>query len=102
LGDPAHIPLGGKDVMLAIFWQGHMPDMLFFKNDTKAIGAMQIGQSMELSVPNDRSIIGFDGLSLDGCATKQPSLIRSGRASGGSGETPPFTDTDFGPIQALK
>jgi DNA-binding LacI/PurR family transcriptional regulator len=81
LGTPANISLAAKDVVLARLQQGDLPTALFCMNDMVAIGAMQAVQSMGLSVPDDISIIGFDGLPLGGYATPQLSSVRSDRAA---------------------
>jgi DNA-binding LacI/PurR family transcriptional regulator len=53
-------------------------------NDMVALGAMQAVQSMGLSVPDDISIIGFDGLPLGGYATPALTSVQTNRASLGS------------------
>ncbi len=81
LGSPANISLAAKDIVLERLRQGDLPSALFCMNDMVAIGAMQAVQAAGLSVPDDISIIGFDGLPLGGYATPQLSSIRSDRAA---------------------
>lgn len=39
-------------------------DGLFVGNDVMAVGALKVAESMKISVPDDLSIIGFDGITL--------------------------------------
>lgn len=88
LGAPENISLAARDIVLARLNQGDLPTALFCMNDMVAMGAMQAVQSMGLSVPDDISIIGFDGLPLGRHATPPLTSVQTNRASlGGIGVT---------------
>ncbi|MEM5477423.1 LacI family DNA-binding transcriptional regulator [Pacificibacter sp. AS14] len=81
LGGPENISLAARDVVLARLQQGNRPTALFCMNDMVAMGAMQAVQSMGLNVPDDISIIGFDGLAMGGYANPALTSVQSNRAS---------------------
>jgi DNA-binding LacI/PurR family transcriptional regulator len=81
LGTPENISLAARDVVLTRLQQGDMPTALFCMNDMVAMGAMQAVQQMGLSVPDDISVIGFDGLTLGGYASPALSSVQTSRAS---------------------
>ncbi|MGJ8609560.1 MAG: LacI family DNA-binding transcriptional regulator [Octadecabacter sp.] len=81
LGTPDNISLAARDVVLARLQKGKMPTALFCMNDMVAMGAMQAVQSMGLSVPDDVSIIGFDGLTMGGYATPALTSVQTNRDS---------------------
>jgi DNA-binding LacI/PurR family transcriptional regulator len=80
LGAPENISLAARDVVMDRLKQGDLPTALFCMNDIVAMGAIQAVQAFGLSVPDDISIIGFDGLSLGGYATPGLSSIQTNRA----------------------
>lgn len=81
LGSPENISLAARDLVLARLQQGPMPTAVFGMNDMVAMGAMQAAQDMGLSVPDDISIIGFDGLTMGGYATPALTSVQTNRAS---------------------
>jgi len=84
LGSPENISLAARDIVLERLKQGDLPTALFCMNDMVALGAMQAVQSMGLSVPDDISVIGFDGLPLGRYATPALTSVQTNRASLGS------------------
>lgn len=81
LGSPENISLAAREIVLERFKQGDLPTALFCMSDVVAMGAMQAVQAMGLSVPDDISIIGFDGLPLGGYAKPTLSSVQTNRAA---------------------
>lgn len=81
LGSPQNISLAARDIVLKRLQDGDIPTAMFCMNDMVALGAMQAAQSMGLSVPDDISIVGFDGLALGEYATPPLTSVQTNRAS---------------------
>lgn len=82
LGAPRNINLGARDVVETWLAQGHpMPSAFFCVNDLVALGVMQAVHQRGLSVPEDVSVIGFDGLALGTYASPPLTTIRSDRSA---------------------
>jgi DNA-binding LacI/PurR family transcriptional regulator len=55
---------GGRDAMRTLATKTHRPDAVICANDMMAIGCIdEIRLSMKLNVPEDISVVGFDGAS---------------------------------------
>ncbi len=84
-----HVPftrdggLAGARALLAS--SGHRPQAIMCANDLIAIGAVEAARRMEVSVPGELSIIGFDDIEIAGLLSPQLTTIenpavRTGRA----------------------
>ncbi|MCV6824562.1 MULTISPECIES: LacI family DNA-binding transcriptional regulator [Halocynthiibacter] len=81
LGAPQNISLAARDIVLQRLKHEPVPTAIFCMNDMVALGAMQAAQSLGLSVPDDISIVGFDGLSIGEYATPPLTSVQTNRAS---------------------
>lgn len=73
LGDPNALNLSANDkIARYLEARDDLPTALFCVNDMTALGAIQAVEQLGMSVPNDISVIGFDGLPLG--AHSRPSL----------------------------
>jgi len=80
LGSPANISLSARDVVEQWLAAGNpMPSAFFCVNDLVALGVMQAVQARGLSVPEDVSVIGFDGLSLGNLSAPPLTSVKSDR-----------------------
>jgi DNA-binding LacI/PurR family transcriptional regulator len=80
LGSPANISLSARDVVEQWLAAGNpMPSAFFCVNDLVALGVMQAVQARGLSVPDDVSVIGFDGLSLGNLSAPPLTSVKSDR-----------------------
>lgn len=61
--------LGGLEAARAMLANGEPPTAIFASNDVSAIGAMAACQEYGLRVPEDISIIGYDGVALGALRT---------------------------------
>lgn len=61
--------IGGLEAARTLLSEDTIPTAIFASNDISAIGAMAACQEQGLSVPEDVSIIGFDGLALGALRT---------------------------------
>ncbi len=57
---------GGAKAMTEVLESGRVPTAVFAPNDFSALGAMQVIDSMGLSIPEDISLFGFDNLAIAG------------------------------------
>lgn len=80
LGAPQNINLSARDVLERWLDDGNiMPTAFFCVNDMVALGVMQAVERRGLSVPEDVSVIGFDGLALGGFGTPPLTTVSSDR-----------------------
>ncbi len=62
---PGHWTMeSGRDAMLHLMNQPHPPTAVIAASDMMAIGAYDAAHKLGLSVPNDISIVGFDGIDM--------------------------------------
>lgn len=61
--------LGGLEAARTMLGEGAAPTAIFASNDVSAIGAMAACQEFGLRVPDDISIIGYDGVALGALRT---------------------------------
>lgn len=81
LGSPENISLAARDIVFDRLSKSDLPTALFCMNDMVAMGAVQAVQDMGLRVPDDISIIGFDGLTLGSYANPALTSVQTHRAS---------------------
>lgn len=55
---------GGKQAALQLLTRPHRPTAIFAASDLQAVGVMEAARSLRISVPDDLSVIGFDGIEL--------------------------------------
>lgn len=102
LGSPDNISLAAGDIVLERLGQGNLPTAFFCMNDIVAMGVMQAVKNKGFSVPNDISIIGFDGLPLGSYATPALSSVSTNRASLGDIGVRLLVDLMTHPIAAVQ
>ncbi|MBT9371133.1 LacI family DNA-binding transcriptional regulator [Rhizobium sp. CSW-27] len=80
LGAPQHINLSARDIVERWLDDGNvMPTAFFCVNDMVALGVIQAVERRGLSVPEDVSVVGFDGLALGGFGTPPLTTVSSDR-----------------------
>lgn len=81
LGDPSALSLSANErIVNFLKARKERPSALFCANDLAALGAIQAAEHLGLSVPNDISVIGFDGLPLGAHAKPSLTTVRIERA----------------------
>jgi len=55
---------GGRQAALQLLTRPNRPTAIFATSDIQAIGVLEAARSLNLSVPTDLSVIGFDGIEL--------------------------------------
>jgi DNA-binding LacI/PurR family transcriptional regulator len=55
---------GGREAALHLLTRPDRPTAIFATSDLQAIGVLEAARSLNLSVPADLSVIGFDGIEL--------------------------------------
>ncbi len=55
---------GGREAALQLLTRPERPTAIFATSDLQAIGVLEAARSLNLSVPADLSVIGFDGIEL--------------------------------------
>ena len=55
---------GGREAALQLLMRPDRPTAIFATSDLQAIGVLEAARSLNLSVPDDLSVIGFDGIEL--------------------------------------
>ncbi len=55
---------GGKEAALQLLTRPDRPTAIFATSDLQAVGVLEAARSLDLSVPADLSVIGFDGIEL--------------------------------------
>jgi DNA-binding LacI/PurR family transcriptional regulator len=82
LGSPANISIAARDIVASVLKaRDPRPTAVFCLNDMVALGVIQGAQAMGLSVPEDLSVIGFDGLAVGSYANPPLSSMISDRAA---------------------
>lgn len=82
LGAPERMSMAaGEQVLAAIDARGALPDAIFCVNDIVALGVMRALQSRGLAVPEDVSVMGFDGLPVGAYAAPALASMRIDRAA---------------------
>ncbi|WP_137134181.1 LacI family DNA-binding transcriptional regulator [Rhizobium sp. FKY42] len=80
LGAPEHINLSARDILERWLDEGNpMPTAFFCVNDMVALGVIQAIERRGLSVPDDVSVVGFDGLALGSFGTPPLTTVSSNR-----------------------
>lgn len=67
---------GGKAAMKAVLNASEWPSVIFGMNDTMAVGALQACEEEGLSVPQDMSLIGFEGQAITAFLTPAISTVK--------------------------
>ncbi len=55
---------GGRQAALQLLMRADRPTAIFAASDVQAIGVLEAARSLNISVPGDLSLIGFDGIEL--------------------------------------
>ncbi len=55
---------GGREAALRLLSLEHRPTALFVASDIQAAGALEVARQLGISVPDDLSVIGYDGIEL--------------------------------------
>ena len=55
---------GGKRAALHMLLRPERPTAIFAASDLQAVGVMEAARSLQISIPDDLSLIGFDGIEL--------------------------------------
>jgi DNA-binding LacI/PurR family transcriptional regulator len=55
---------GGRQAALQLLTRPDRPTAIFAASDTQAVGVLEAARSLNMSVPADLSVIGFDGIEL--------------------------------------
>lgn len=66
---------GGYQAMLNLF-KSQSPDAVFCYNDLMAVGAIIAAQQLDLNVPNDLAVVGFDDITLASLITPPLTTIQ--------------------------
>ena len=66
----------GRDSMHALFREGHKPSAVICSDDYSAVGALNAIRAAGMSVPEDISLCGYDGIEITQLAYPQLTTIR--------------------------
>ncbi|GAC1384121.1 MAG: LacI family DNA-binding transcriptional regulator [Ktedonobacteraceae bacterium] len=55
---------GGKEAALKLLSRPKRPTAIFVASDVQAVGVLEAAQSLNIAIPADLSVIGFDGIEL--------------------------------------
>lgn len=72
---------GGREAALHLLSLEHRPTALFVASDIQAVGTLEAARQLGISVPNELSVIGYDGIELSeilGLSTIQQPLQQMG------------------------
>lgn len=82
LENPQNISVAARDIVYKkLKARKTMPTGIFCVNDMVALGVIQAVQDLGLSVPDDVSVIGFDGLPMGAFSTPSLSSVQTDRKS---------------------
>lgn len=85
LGSPENISIGARDfVRAALEARASIPTAIFCVSDMVALGTLQALHSMGLKVPEDVSVVGFDGLSIGQLSAPPLTSVHSDRSALGA------------------
>jgi LacI family transcriptional regulator len=68
---------GGRDAMRTLMSLPTRPDAVFCANDLTAIGAIDVAREMDISVPDDVAIVGFDDVDAATIVTPTLTTVRN-------------------------
>lgn len=79
---------GGHAAMTKLMRRKHPPDAVFCANDLMAIGAMDAARELQVRIPDDVALVGFDDIEAaalvsPGLSTVANPAYEAGRAAGG-------------------
>ncbi len=67
---------GGYESMHALLLRPQRPTAVIASDDYSAIGAIQAAKDLRLSIPQDISLVGYDGIEITQCFTPRLTTIR--------------------------
>lgn len=81
---PAHLAVDPSDTTIAEFLSGtnHKPDGIFAASDVIAMSALRTLAELEISVPGDIRVVGYDGLALGEHTVPRLTTIRQDLTTG--------------------
>lgn len=56
--------VGGREAALQLLAQEPRPTALFVASDVQAVGALEAAKTLDIAVPDDVSVIGYDGIEI--------------------------------------